>query len=206
MLPTLVLVGRTNVGKSTLFNLITRSRDALVADLQGLTRDRHYGEGRVGDKPYLVVDTGGFEPVAREGIFHEMARQTRQAVDEADGVLFVVDARAGLTAQDEIIAEELRKTGRKIRLIVNKSEGMPPAMAAAEFHALGVGEPLAVSAAHGENIGDLMEIVLADLPGTAEPSSEEAKHPKIAIVGRPNVGKSTLVNALLGEERVIVFD
>ncbi|OFZ88679.1 MAG: ribosome biogenesis GTPase Der [Betaproteobacteria bacterium RIFCSPLOWO2_12_FULL_62_58] len=206
MKPTIVIVGRPNVGKSTLFNRLTRSREAIVADAPGITRDRHYGEGRVGDKPYLVVDTGGFEPVAREGIFHEMARQTRQAVDEADGVLFVVDARAGLTAQDEIIADELRKTGRKIWLIVNKSEGMPPAMAAADFHALGVGEPLAVSAAHGENISDLMEIVLADLPDRREPSSAEVKHPKIAIVGRPNVGKSTLINALLGEERVIVFD
>jgi len=206
MKPTIVIVGRPNVGKSTLFNRLTRSREAIVADAPGITRDRHYGEGRVGDKPYLVVDTGGFEPVAREGIFHEMARQTRQAVDEADGVLFVVDARAGLTAQDEIIADELRKTGRKIWLIVNKSEGMPPAMATADFHALGVGEPLAVSAAHGENISDLMDIVLADLPDSREPSSEEVKHPKIAIVGRPNVGKSTLINALLGEERVIVFD
>ena len=206
MKPTIVIVGRPNVGKSTLFNRLTRSREAIVADAPGITRDRHYGEGRVGDKPYLVVDTGGFEPVAREGIFHEMARQTRQAVDEADGGLFVVDARAGLTAQDEIIADELRKTGRKIWLIVNKSEGMPPAMAAADFHALGVGEPLAVSAAHGENISDLMEIVLADLPDRREPSSAEVKHPKIAIVGRPNVGKSTLINALLGEERVIVFD
>ena len=205
MKPTIVIVGRPNVGKSTLFNRLTRSREAIVADAPGITRDRHYGEGRVGDKPYLVVDTGGFEPVAREGIFHEMARQTRQAVDEADGVLFVVDARAGLTAQDEIIADELRKTGRKIWLIVNKSEGMPPAMATADFHAPGVGEPLAVSAAHGENISDLMEIVLADLPDSREPSIEEVKHPKIAIVGRPNVGKSTLINALLGEERVIVF-
>jgi GTP-binding protein len=204
--PTLVIVGRPNVGKSTLFNRLTRSREAIVADAPGITRDRHYGEGRVGDKPYLVVDTGGFEPVAREGIFHEMARQTRQAVDEADAVLFVVDARAGLTAQDEIIADELRKSGRKLWLIVNKSEGMPPAMATAEFHALGIGEPLAVSAAHGEHISDLMEIVLAGLPGVGELASEEVKHPRIAIVGRPNVGKSTLINALLGEERVIVFD
>ena len=206
MKPTIVIVGRPNVGKSTLFNRLTRSREAIVADAPGITRDRHYGEGRVGDKPYLVVDTGGFEPVAREGIFHEMARQTRQAVDEADGVLFVVDARTGLTAQDEIIAEELRKTGRKIWLIVNKSEGMAQAMATAEFHSLGAGEPLAVSAAHGEHIGDLMEIVLAGLPDIGQPSSDEVKHPKIAIVGRPNVGKSTLINALLGEERVIVFD
>ena len=206
MKPSIVIVGRPNVGKSTLFNRLTRSRDAIVADAPGITRDRHYGEGRVGDKPYLVVDTGGFEPVAKDGIFHVMAQQTRQAVDEADAVLFVVDARAGITAQDRTIADELRKTGRRAWLVVNKAEGMSPAMAAADFHELGLGDPLPVSAAHGDYVGDLMDLVLAEFKGAETAEKQEGRHPKIAVVGRPNVGKSTLVNALLGEERVIVFD
>jgi GTP-binding protein len=206
MKPTVVIVGRPNVGKSTLFNRLTRSRGAIVVDAPGITRDRHYGEGRVGRKPYLVVDTGGFEPVAKDGIYHQMARQTRQAVDEADVVLFVVDARSGLTAQDREIAAELRRSGRRIWLVVNKAEGLNPHTAAAEFHALGLGDPLPVSAEHGEHVSDLMDLVLEDMPGTAEEPEEAARHPRIAIVGRPNVGKSTLVNALLGEERVVVFD
>jgi GTP-binding protein len=206
MIPIVVIVGRPNVGKSTLFNRLTRSRDAIVADVPGITRDRHYARGRLGHKPHLVVDTGGFEPVATEGIYHEMARQTRQAVDEADVVLFTVDARAGLTAQDRIIAEELRKTGRPVRLVVNKAEGMQPEVAASEFHALGLGDPLTISAAHGENVSDLIDFALADFPEEEQSAEDEGKHPRIAIVGRPNVGKSTLVNALLGEERVIVFD
>jgi GTP-binding protein len=206
MLPTLVLVGRPNVGKSTLFNRLTRSRDALVADLPGLTRDRHYGRGRVGDKPFLVVDTGGLEPVAKEGILHEMARQTRQAVDEADVVLFLVDGRQGVTLQDQIIAGELRKTGRPVLLLVNKAEGMQRERVAAEFFELGLGEPLPISSAHGDNVEEVVDIALHDFP-TPQPGAEpEADHPKIAIVGRPNVGKSTLVNAILGEERVIAFD
>jgi GTP-binding protein len=204
MLPIVAIVGRPNVGKSTLFNRLTRSRDALVADVPGLTRDRNYGRGRLGARPYLVVDTGGFEPVAREGVFREMARQTRQAVDEADAVLFLVDARAGVAQQDRLIAEELRKSGRRIFLVVNKAEGMDNAIAGAEFHALGMGDPLPISAAHGEHVSDLMDEVLAELPAGAEPAQEAARHPKIAVVGRPNVGKSTLVNALLGEERVVV--
>jgi GTPase len=206
MLPIIAIVGRPNVGKSTLFNRITRSRDAIVANVAGLTRDRHYGRGRVGNKAYLAVDTGGFEPVAKEGILHEMARQTRQAVDEADAVLFVVDARSGLTPQDREIANELRRSGRRVHLVVNKAEGMAPAVAAAEFHALGIGDPLAVSAEHGDHVTDLMEFVLADIPGAETAAEEEHRHPRIAVVGRPNVGKSTLVNALLGEERVLVFD
>ena len=182
-----------------LFNRLTRSRDAIVADIPGLTRDRHYGHGRLGDKPYLVVDTGGFEPKATEGILHEMAKQTRLAVDEADIVLFIVDGRTGLAAQDKIIAEQLRKTGRKILLVVNKTEGMP-ATVTAEFHELGLGDPCAVSAVHGDNVNELVELALADLPFPADLSEEdqEGKHPKIAIVGRPNVGKSTLVNTLAG--------
>ena len=206
MIPIVVIVGRPNVGKSTLFNRLTRSRDAIVADVPGITRDRHYGRGRIGHKPHLVVDTGGFEPVATDGIYHEMARQTRQAVDEADVVLLTVDARAGLTTQDRVVAEELRKTGRRILLVVNKAEGMRPETAGAEFHALGLGDPLAISATHGENVSDLMDIALGEFPEAEEPGDEQTTHPHIAIVGRPNVGKSTLVNALIGEERMIVFD
>jgi GTP-binding protein len=206
MLPVIAIVGRPNVGKSTLFNRLTRSRDALVADVPGLTRDRHYGRGRLGGKAYLAVDTGGFEPVGATGIFEEMARQTRQAVDEADAVLFVVDGRAGLTPQDRTIADELRRTGRPLYLVVNKAEGMNRPSAAAEFHALGLGEPLPVSAAHGDYVAELMELVLAGSPAEADAQAEDRKHPVIAVVGRPNVGKSTLINTLLGEERVVVYD
>lgn len=207
MLPTLVLVGRPNVGKSTLFNRLTRSRDALVADQPGLTRDRHYGRGRVGERPYLVVDTGGLEPVAKDGILYEMARQSRQAVDEADVVLFLVDGRAGCTPQDIIIANQLRKTGKPILLLVNKTEGMARARVTAEFFELGLGEPLPISSAHGDNVVEVVEIALENFPEQIE--EEEVSHdkpPKLAIVGRPNVGKSTLVNAILGEQRVIAFD
>jgi GTP-binding protein len=207
MLPTLVLVGRPNVGKSTLFNRLTRSRDALVADQPGLTRDRHYGRGRVGERPYLVVDTGGLEPVAKDGIMFEMARQSRQAVDEADMVLFLVDGRAGCTPQDLIIATELRKTGKPILLLVNKAEGMNRARVTAEFFELGLGEPYPISSAHGDNVVEVVEIALENFPVEVEEDAVDHEHPpKLAIVGRPNVGKSTLVNAILGEQRVIAFD
>ncbi len=206
MLPTLVLVGRPNVGKSTLFNRLTRSRDALVANQPGLTRDRHYGHGRLGDRPYLVVDTGGLEPVAKDGILFEMARQSRQAVDEADVVLFLVDGRAGCTPQDTIIAEQLRKTGKPILLLVNKVEGMQRARVTAEFFELGLGEPLPISSAHGDNVSEVVELALENFPPETEAEPVADKCPKIAIVGRPNVGKSTLVNAILGEQRVIAFD
>ncbi|HUJ00163.1 MAG TPA: ribosome biogenesis GTPase Der [Usitatibacter sp.] len=203
MKPTLVLVGRPNVGKSTLFNRLTRSRDALVADLPGLTRDRHYGQGRVGEKPFIVVDTGGFEPVAKEGILSEMARQAREAIAEADVIVFLTDARSGLTPQDKRIAQQLREARAPVILAVNKAEGMREEIAVAEFHELALGEPRAISAEHGEGVRSLVEDALAGFE--PEPEEEEPDHPRVAIVGRPNVGKSTLVNRLLGEERVIAF-
>ena len=205
MKPTLVLVGRPNVGKSTLFNRLTRSRDALVADLPGLTRDRHYGQGRLGSKPFIVVDTGGFEPVAKEGILSEMARQAREAIAEADVIVFLVDGRAGLAPQDKRIAQQLREAQAPVFLAVNKTEGMREEVVTAEFHELALGEPRAISAEHGEGVRSLVEEALAAFPedGGVE---EESDHPRVAIVGRPNVGKSTLVNRLLGEERVIAFD
>lgn len=280
--PVVALVGRPNVGKSTLFNRLTRSRNALVADFAGLTRDRHYGEGRVGQYPYLVIDTGGFEPVVKTGILKEMARQTEQAIAESDIVIFLVDARAGVNAHDHEIAEMLRRAGPKIILAVNKAEGMQHGQAVAEFYELGLGEPVPISSAHGDGVVDLIEHALAtvvdpyieeeqesefdpdeelsdeelaqaladsadealsdegefDEEYEAAESAEDAEDDesandpllaqsdrdhqadkpadaatpffdhriKLAIVGRPNVGKSTLINTILGEERVIAFD
>lgn len=205
MKPTLVLVGRPNVGKSTLFNRLTKSRDAIVADIPGLTRDRHYGHGKLGNKPYLVVDTGGFEPLVKEGILHEMARQTEQAIAEADAVVFVVDGRTGITPHDKEIANKLRRLERPVVVAVNKTEGMSRGMVEADFHELGLGEPHAISASHGEGVRGLVELALESFP---EPEEDEEKDEaiRVAIVGRPNVGKSTLINTLLGEERVIAFD
>ena len=207
MKPVLALVGRPNVGKSTLFNRLTRSREAIVHDLPGVTRDRHYGEGRAGERRFIAIDTGGFEPRAGEGIAVEMARQAEQAIAEADEVLFIVDGRAGLTPGDRQIADKLRRRKGSVHLVVNKTEGMPADAAVAEFHELGLGAPAAISAAHGEGVRELLEAVLEKYPEAA-PSKDEApeKHPRVAIVGRPNVGKSTLINALVGEERVIAFD
>jgi len=207
MTPVVALVGRPNVGKSTLFNRLTRSRSALVADFPGLTRDRHYGEGRVGPLPYIVIDTGGFEPVAAEGITREMALQAEAAIAEADVVIFITDARDGLVPQDRRIAERLRRSGRRPILVVNKSEGLPPA-AVAEFHELGLGDPLPISAAHGEGVAAMMDIALAGFAAAEPRDADEAAdgRARVAVVGRPNVGKSTLVNALLGEERMIAFD
>jgi GTP-binding protein len=210
MKPVIALVGRPNVGKSTLFNRLTRSRDALVADLPGLTRDRHYGEGRIGERPFLVIDTGGFEPVAKEGIMHEMALQTKQAVAEADVVVFIVDGRQGLTPHDKTITDFLRKSNRQVMLVVNKSEGMKYTSVTAEFYELGMGDPYVISAAHGDGVTDLVNEAL-DQAFASRPDAEEELEPqdrgvKIAIVGRPNVGKSTLINTLVGEQRVIAFD
>ncbi len=207
MKPTIVLVGRPNVGKSTLFNRLTRSRDALVADFPGLTRDRHYGDGVLGDRPYFVVDTGGLEPVARTGMLGEMAKQTASALAEADAVILIVDGRDGLAPQDRRIGAELRALRARVWVAVNKTEGMDAAVVTAEFHELALGPPHAISAAHGEGVRALVDEVLAQFPPDetpAPPAAEDA--PRIAVVGRPNVGKSTLVNRLLGEERMIVFD
>jgi GTPase len=227
--PVVALVGRPNVGKSTMFNRLTRSRAALVHDMPGLTRDRHYGQGRIGDRRFIVIDTGGFEPVASEGIAAEMAKQARQAVIEADLVVFVVDGREGIVPRDRDIANELRRTAAKVVVAVNKTEGMPRELVVADFHALGLGAPAAVSAAHGDGVRELIETSLPDLPRIEEdgvafddrpPSEDEiaASEPaadadqnrprriRVAVIGRPNVGKSTLINTLLGEERMIAFD
>ena len=216
MLPTVAIVGRPNVGKSTLFNRLTKTRDALVADFPGLTRDRHYGKAFAGDQPYFVVDTGGFEPVATSGILHEMAKQTKAAIAESDVVIFLVDGRNGLAPQDKDIADLLRKSGRPVVLAVNKAEGLQPDRAVAEFHELGLGDPIAISSAHGENVRAMMETALAAIPDMARFTDDARRNTsldperpdtiKVAIVGRPNVGKSTLVNAIFGEERVIAFD
>jgi GTP-binding protein len=206
--PVIALVGRPNVGKSTLFNRLTRSRDAIVHDVPGVTRDRHYGEGRLGARAFIAIDTGGFEPRAPEGIFVEMARQAEQAMIEADAIVFIVDGRAGLTPADRDIAQKLRKLKTPVFLGVNKTEGMQSDIAVAEFHELGLGAPAAISAAHGEGVRELMDLVLERFPEDTEREEEEEErgHPRVAVVGRPNVGKSTLVNALVGEERVIAFD
>jgi GTP-binding protein len=260
-LPVVALIGRPNVGKSTLFNRLTRSRAALVYDRPGLTRDRHYGQAQVGDRRFIAIDTGGFEPVVKDGIVAAMARQTRLAILEADVVLLVVDGRDGLSPHDQTIVDELRRSRARVFVAVNKAEGLPREQVAAEFWALGLGEPWAISAAHGDGVRDLLEIALeglaggeedpeedldqsdqsdqpheSKLPGAPDPSrneeslsSEESidgltqaeadaraaaeegvshstRPIRIAIVGRPNVGKSTLVNTLLGEERMIAFD
>ncbi len=209
MKPVIALVGRPNVGKSTLFNRLTRSRDAIVADFAGLTRDRHYGNGKQGKHEYIVIDTGGFEPTAESGIYKEMAKQTRQAVAEADVVVFVVDARGGLSAQDHDIANYLRRLGKPCVLAANKAEGMHEGHQLGEFFELGLGEVHAVSAAHGQGVRQLVDLALAPLALPDETDEEDGADPgiiKLAVAGRPNVGKSTLINTWLGEERLVAFD
>ena len=207
MKPVIALVGRPNVGKSTLFNRLTKSRDAIVADFAGLTRDRHYGSGKQGGHEFIVIDTGGFEPDAADGIYKEMAKQTRQAVTEADVVLFVLDARAGLSAQDHDIAKYLRKLGKRCVLVANKSEGMAEGLQLVEFFELGLGEVFPVSAAHGQGIRQLVDIALDPLASVDdEPAEASSGAIKLAVAGRPNVGKSTLINTWLGEERLVAFD
>lgn len=233
-MPIVTLVGRANVGKSTLFNRVTRSRAALVANFPGLTRDRHYGEGRVGKRRFIAVDTGGFEPDAKSGLLREMARQTEQAIAESDVVIFLVDARAGINAHDHEIAQMLRRSNQNVFLAVNKAEGMRYGTATVEFHELGLGEPHPISASHGDGVVDLIDLALDSVqaPGMdvsedtlyefddaagdeadslsdedAESAQDDIEHRiKLAIVGRPNVGKSTLINTIIGEERLIAFD
>jgi GTP-binding protein len=237
MKPVIAVVGRPNVGKSTLFNRLTGSRDAIVADFAGLTRDRHYGDGKLVGFEFIVIDTGGFEPDSTGGIYKEMAKQTRQAVAEADAVIFVVDVRAGLSAQDHDIARYLRTANKRVLLAANKAEGMKNGPQLAEFHELGIGEPFAISSAHGQGVRDLVEMALEGLlpldadpddedfdgaePGQAELDAAAAQGPgaladalyadpnrpiRLAVAGRPNVGKSTLINTWLGEERLVAFD
>ncbi len=209
MKPVVALVGRPNVGKSTLFNRLTKGRDAIVADFAGLTRDRHYGDGHLGAREFIVIDTGGFEPEKPTGVVAEMAKQTKQAVAEADAVVFVTDVRSGVSGQDHDIARYLRSVNKRVFLAVNKAEGMSESPLLAEFHELGIGEPHPVSAAHGQGIRSLMEAVLDGLD-VPEPEDERAidgsKPIRLAVAGRPNVGKSTLINTWLGEERLIAFD
>ena len=209
MKPVIAIVGRPNVGKSTLFNRMTKSRDAIVADYAGLTRDRHYGDGRSGEREFIVVDTGGFEPDSATGIVKEMAKQTRQAVAEADAVIFVVDVRGGLSAQDHDIARYLRSQRKKVLLAANKAEGMTESPLLGEFHELGIGDPHPISSAHGQGIRSLLEAALEPFPydedeAAAEPDPNAPI--RLAVAGRPNVGKSTLINAWLGEERLVAFD
>jgi GTP-binding protein len=208
MKPVMALIGRPNVGKSTLFNRLTKSRDAIVADFSGLTRDRHYGNGKQGKHEFIVIDTGGFEPDAASGIYKEMAKQTRQAVAEADVVIFVVDARGGVSAQDHDIANYLRRLGKPCVLVANKAEGMPEGMPLVEFYELGLGEVFPVSAAHGQGIRALVDRALdpLNLPDDETEPEDQPGVIKLAVAGRPNVGKSTLINVWLGEERLVAFD
>lgn len=206
-LPVIALVGRPNVGKSTLFNYLTRTRDALVADYPGLTRDRKYGRVKRGETPYLLVDTGGITDDV-DGIDSVARRQVQLALEEADVVLFLVDAREGLNSADEAISTMLRKLDKPVILVTNKIDGINAEIATADFHRLAIGNPVAIAAANGRGVNELLQRVSAELPEATEETDAELHDQgvAIAVVGRPNVGKSTLVNRLLGEERVVVFD
>ncbi|MDK1682493.1 MULTISPECIES: ribosome biogenesis GTPase Der [Acinetobacter] len=206
MKPVIALIGRPNVGKSTLFNQITKSRDALVADFAGLTRDRKYGDAVFQNKSFIVVDTGGIGE-SEAGIDSYMAEQSKTAINEADIIVFVVDARAGLLASDEQIARELRTLGKKVYLVANKVDGVHAEAAVVEFYQLGFGEPMHVAASHGRGVAQMLEDVLEDVPEDEDPELHDQNTGlRLAVIGRPNVGKSTLVNRLLGEERVVVYD
>jgi GTP-binding protein len=207
VIPVIALVGRPNVGKSTLFNQLTRSRDALVANFPGLTRDRKYGEAKIGSRPCVVIDTGGISG-DEDGIDTEMASQSLTAIEEADAVLFMVDAREGLNATDEALARHLRQRNKSFHLVVNKIDGLNEDVATGDFYSLGVQSMYAIAASHGRGVRSMIDRVLATFPDAQE-QSERERYPdsiRVAIVGRPNVGKSTLVNRMLGEERVVVFD
>ena len=224
MVPVIALVGRPNVGKSTLFNRLTRTRDAIVGDLSGLTRDRQYGEAKWQGRSYILVDTGGISG-DEHGMDEKMAEQSLLAIEEADVVLFLVDAKAGFTAADQMIGEHLRKRNKRSYVVANKVDNIDPELARAEFAPLGMGHAIPIAGAHGRGITQMLEIALSDFPkdpeeeeeGEAEvvlegqeakriPGPSEKDGIKIAIIGRPNVGKSTLVNRMLGEERVVVYD
>ena len=205
MLPVIAIVGRPNVGKSTLFNTLTRTRDAIVADVPGVTRDRQYGYGKLGPVPYVCIDTGGLveNPSGMDAL---MRIQTEHAIREADRLVFVADARAGLTPQDQFFANELRRSGKPVFLAVNKAEGLEAGMAGADFHSIGLGEPYAIAATHGFGCEELMDVVLAGFPPAPSEDEEEDGRIKIAVIGRPNVGKSTLINRLIGDERLITSE
>jgi len=205
MLPVIAIVGRPNVGKSTLFNTLTKTRDAIVADVPGVTRDRQYGYGRMGPVQYVCIDTGGLveNPSGMDAL---MRIQTEHAIKEADRLIFVADARAGLTTQDEFFARELRRSGKPVYLAVNKAEGLISGIAGADFHTIGLGDPHAISATHGSGCEELMEIVLAGLPDVPPGEQNEDGRIRIAVIGRPNVGKSTLINRLIGDERLITSE
>ncbi|MFO8140490.1 MAG: ribosome biogenesis GTPase Der, partial [Marinobacter sp.] len=206
MTPVIALVGRPNVGKSTIFNQMTHSRDALVADLPGLTRDRKYGEGHYDGRKFIVIDTGGLTG-DEVGLDLEMARQSMQAVEEADIVLFIVDGRSGLTTGDQMIADQLRRSGKQAHLVVNKTDGQDPDIASADFYSLGFESTFQCAAAHNRGIKSMLEVLLPE-PENPEEQDRADMYPgiRIGVVGRPNVGKSTLVNRMLGEERVVVYD
>lgn len=205
-LPVIALVGRPNVGKSTLFNRLTRTRDALVADYVGLTRDRQYGTGELDGNHFIVVDTGGLMPESSDPLAVLAQDQARIALEEADHIFFLVDSLQGRLGGDEMIASQLRKLGKPLTLLVNKSEGQNRPTAVAEFHSLGLGEPIAVSAQHGDGVLAVLREILSALPTGEDPLLEDDSTVRVAIVGRPNVGKSTLINRLLNEERVLAAD